>query len=128
MSVTARGFAEARAAIEKLPEMVTARLKAVARQSAQRVAKNGATNLLAKSRAVKTAASIVVIDESQEKRFIVSVPGHPDDPRNLPLWLERGTRFMAARPFMRPALDAEHPRYVSEMGEAATSAAKDALT
>ncbi len=59
---------------------------------------------------------------------MVNSPGHPDRPANLPVWLEFGTRYMTAKPHMRPAADAESERYKFNMVKAAEDAAGEALT
>lgn len=129
MSIIVTGLSEARAAVDKLPDAVTDALKGVAKRTADRIAANAATILRSKTHGTgKTAASIRVLDESADKQYDVNVPGDPSDPSNLPLWIERGTRFQQARPFLRPAGDAEHDRYKREMGEMATQVVKDALT
>jgi hypothetical protein len=126
--VTVTGLKEARAAIEILDVTVITALKAVAKRTADRIAVNAATILRSKTHGTgKTAASIRVLDESAEKRYVVNVPGNPDDPANLPLWLERGTRFMVARPFLRPAGDAETARYKAEMTAIAERSVQEAL-
>ncbi len=126
--VTVTGLKEARDAVERLPETVRDALKTVAKQTADRIAKNAATILRSKTHGTgKTADSIRVLDESVDQQYTVNVPGSPDKPANLPMWLERGTRFMAARPYLRPAGDAESERYKSEMSQAAERSVKDAL-
>lgn len=126
--VTVTGLTEARAAVEQLDATVTARLKTVAKATADRIAANAATILRSKTHGTgKTAATIRVLDESAEKQYTVNCPGDPDRPANLPLWLERGTRYMVARPFLRPAGDAEDARYRTDMAAAAEGAVKQAL-
>ncbi len=126
--VTVTGLQEARAAVATLDVTVQAALKAVAKRTADRIAVNAAALLRSKTHGTgKTAASIRVLDESDEHQYTVNVPGDPEDPENLALWLERGTRFMAARPFLRPSGDAENARYKSDMAKAAEDAVGEAL-
>ncbi len=126
--VTVTGLKEARAAVERLPEHVIAALKAVAKSTAHRIATNAASILRSKTHGTgATADSIRVLDESQHNQFVVNVPGDSSRPSALPLWLERGTRHMAARPFLRPAGDAENERYKHDMAAAAERAVKDSL-
>ncbi len=126
--VTVTGLKEARAAVERLPQEVVAALKAVAKQTAERIAINAASILRSKTHGTgATAASIRVLDESKYKRFTVNVPGSPEKPAQLPAWIERGTRHMAARPYLRPAGDAENERYKRDMAAAAEKAVRDAL-
>lgn len=119
--VTANGLREAIAAVQQLPEAVTNRFKAVAEATANRIAENARRNLLSKTRAVKTAASIVVQDQTAKKQFNVHVPGDPSDDPKLAFWLETGTRNMPAKPYLRPAGDAESQRYRQDMTAAATA-------
>ena len=128
-SAVASGLKELNAGIDRLDETVTARLKATARRSADTIARNAAAILLSKTHGNGgTARSIRVLDESAEKQYVVNCPGDPEKPANLPGWLERGTRHMSARPFMRPAADAESDRYKQNMVAAAEAAAVEVLT
>lgn len=121
-------LAALRAGIDHLPDVVTAALKAEAKATAERVAARAAEILRSKTHGTgKTAASIRVLDESDEKQFVVNCPGDPDRPANLPLWLERGTRYMSARAFMRPAADEASARYQTTMAAIAERAATDLL-
>ncbi len=132
-------LAALRAAVDRFPAEVTAALQAVAKASADRIAKNAATILRSKTHGTgATAKSIRVIDDSPNKTYRVEVPGGPIPTlslhrmkrsgrthtqkvtqNNLPFWLERGTKHMAARPFLRPAADAEQDRYKAAMAAAA---------
>ncbi len=123
--VLANGPRELRAAVDRLPETVTAALKQTAKGSADRIARRAADILRSKTHGTgKTADSIRVLDESERQQFVVNCPGDPSSPANLPLWLERGTRYMTAKAFMRPAADEETDRYIRNM----TAAAEDAVT
>jgi len=113
MSVTVTGLAEARAALEALPEEMTDALKEHAKDTAESIKVDYQRRLLAQTNAHKTAASARVLDESEEKQFTVNVPGHPDDPANLSYWLENGTRNMRAKPALRNAGDAHNQRYIA---------------
>ena len=125
---TVTGLREAMAAVDKLPETVQARVKQVAHATAERIKVGYQQRLRSQTHGTgKTAASARVLDESDEKQFTVNVPGDPDKPANLPMWLERGTRYMTAKPSLRPAGDAENERYKREMAAAYEEAVKDAL-
>jgi HK97 gp10 family phage protein len=125
-SVTATGLAELKRAIDAFPRTVTLALRGVAWHSARRIRTRAQQILRSKTHGTgKTANSIEVIEE--EKSFLVHVAGDPDRPANLPLWLERGTRHMAARPYMRPASDEEEPTYKREMEQAAIKVAEEKL-
>jgi HK97 gp10 family phage protein len=127
MSVLVTGLEEAKAVLDKLPETMTAALKAQAKATADRILDGYRQRILAQTKAHKTAASARVLDESDEKQFTVNVPGHPDDPANLSRWLEYGTRHMVAKPSLRPAGDAEHERYKAEMAAIAERTMREAI-
>jgi HK97 gp10 family phage protein len=126
--VTVTGLKEARAAVDALPETITRVSKGIAKTFADRIAVNAASMLRSKTHGTgKTAASIRVLDESADQQYTVNVPGDPEDPANLPLWLERGTRHMVARPFLRPAGDAESESYKREMAAVLERTVTEAL-
>lgn len=69
------------------------------------------------------ADHIVVVPDDDRKRVLVkSVPDAHVHPANLNLWWEFGTSRMAARPYMRPALDSERDNYPREQAAAALAA------
>ncbi len=128
-SVTVTGLKELSEAIDTLPETVTAALKGVARDTAYRIqtrakalAPVGHDPRLGHTKGEPHLKdSIEVIEQAELKQYIVD-PNTPWLP-NLPLWIERGTRYKRARPFMRPAGDAEDARYKSDSMKAAESVA-----
>jgi hypothetical protein len=122
------GLRELQAAIQKLPDAVTAALKAEARASADRIAAHAASLLRAQTHGTgRTADAIRVLEEGADKQFVVNSPGTADRPANLPIWLEYGTRFMTAKPHMRPAADAESAAYKQHMAAAAERASQKVL-
>ncbi len=130
---TIDGLDELKAAVEQLPSQVTAALKGVAHASALRIQSRARQILTSKIHGhgpdrIRTVDAIVVIEEDARKQFVVTVQ-NPENP-NLGLWLERGTKHMEARPFMRPAGDEEDPRYKRDSLAAAHDAARalDGLT
>lgn len=127
-SVTTTGLDELRRAVEDLPRTVTLALRGVAWQSSRRIKQRAAEILNSKTHGTgKTAASIEIIEELEHKQFVVWPRGNPDRPTALPLWLERGTRFMTAKPFMRPAADEEDAAYKRNMERAAIEVADRVL-
>ena len=107
-------------AIARLPAAVTEALKGEARASADRIAAHAQALLRSQTHGTgATAGAIRVLDESDRRQYVVNAPGTADKPANLSMWLEYGTRFMAARPFMRPAGAAETDRYRANMTAAA---------
>ena len=121
-------LAELQAGIQQLPEAVTAALKGEARSSADRIAAHARALLQSQTHGTgATAGAIRVLDETERKQFTVNSPGTADKPANLPMWLEYGTVFMAAKPHMRPAGEAESDRYRRNMAAAAEGAAQKVL-
>lgn len=110
---TATGLKELRALIEALPDDVTAALKSVARDTAGRIQARaqGLLRSQQKTAAHALADAIAVTEDDAQQQFVVESKAPAGQPANVPLWNERGTRFMAARPYMRPAGDAEQDRY-----------------
>lgn len=114
------GLKELAAAIDRLPETVTVALRDVAASTARRIQER-AKRLAPRSEGLRSrlntgnprlADSIEIVDDVAHKQYQVE-PNTPWNP-NLGLWLERGTVKMQARPFMRPAGDAEDARYKAD--------------
>jgi len=127
-SVTVTGLETLQQQIARLPEAVTAALKVEARASADRIAAHAKALLRSQTHGTgKTADAIRVLDESQEQQYVVNSPGDPDRAANLPLWLEKGTIYMSAKPHMRPAANAESERYKQNMAAAAERTVQKAL-
>lgn len=123
MGVVVTGLRELTDAISRLPEAVTSALKQVANETAHRIAAEAKSNLNAKTHGTgKLARSIHVIERPAEKRFTVDVPGGEGEDPKLGFYVERGTEKMAARPFLRPARDANEARYRRDMAAAAAKA------
>jgi HK97 gp10 family phage protein len=124
-------LASLRAAIDKLPDAVTAQLRAIAWRYAREAKDLARSILLSKAHGHNTeghqhtADSFVIHEEADKKQFRVAVE-NPDQP-NLALWIERGTRFIGARPFERPANDQLYPKYSREMAAAAEGVAEKTL-
>lgn len=127
--VTDIGMKELHQSINAFPRDVTLALRAVAWQSSRRIMARAQEILRSKTSGTgKTADAIHVVEFANEKRFAVTPGrGNPDRPENLPLWLEFGTRFMVARPYLRPAADEENPRYQRGMEDAARKVADGAF-
>ncbi len=128
-SATAIGLAELRAKVDRFPEAVTAALRARAWTTSRIVWTDAKRRLLAqrKTPAHALADALVVLEDAAKKEFLVRSEAPPGQPANLPIWIERGTRFMQARPYMRPAADSAEARYKSDMIAAATQVAEREL-
>lgn len=127
--VTTTGLTEMRAAVQRLPDAVTAALRDVARDTAERVKAEARRLLLAqqKTSAHALADAITVIEDPDNKRMLIESPPPPGQPLNVPIWNEYGTIFMLARPYMRPALDGEDAAYRGDMERASVDAAAAVL-
>ena len=118
---------EARRTVERLPATVTARLRRAASQTATRIQGGARARLRAQTRGTgRTADAISVREDADGKAFAVESKAVRPAPANLPGWLEYGTSKMAARPYMRPAAEAERARYRREIQTAAEQAAHEA--
>lgn len=130
-SVTTTGLKELREAVEKSPVAVEQASLRVARETSYRVAAR-ARGLAPRGPDPRqrggrhTIDSIVVLVDAGKKEVRVEV-GTGVEPPMLPVWIEYGTRFKAARPFMRPALDAERDRYRSDLEQETAKAAAGTL-
>ncbi len=124
-SATAIGLAELRAKVDRFPAAVTAALRARAWTTSRIVWADARRRLLAqrKTPAHALADAMRVLEEPAKKQFLVLSQAPAGQPANLPIWIERGTRFMRARPYMRPAADAAEARYKGDMIAAATAVA-----
>jgi len=142
--VTAPGLAALRAKVDTFPAVVTAQLRSVAWRTSRRVMEQAKAKVPVDTG--YTQDNIYVAEEPDKKLF--RVEAGTDRPRvrivthakpsgrvhtqsvtlnMLPVWLEYGTIHMAARPFLRPAADAEIDRYKAEMLAAAEGVAKQEL-
>jgi len=126
--VLVTGLKEAYANVEALDTHVTEALKGVAHGTADRINTGYRERLRSQTHGTgRTANSSRVLDESAEKQFTVNVPGDPEKWPNLPGALEYGTRFMSAKPSLRPAGDAENERYKADMATAAERVVKGTI-
>ena len=131
-TVTTTGLSELQRAVEKLPVAVEQASLRVARETGYRVAAR------ARGRVPRgpdprqrggqhTMDSIVVLVDAAKKEVRVEV-GTGVEPPMLPVWIEHGTLFMLARPFLRPALDAEDAQYRADLERETADAAAEVLT
>lgn len=127
-TVTQTGVAEMRAAVAALPAQVTAALRDVAVKIGGQVQGDARANLLAHTKAEKTAAAITVAVDEVNKVVTVTSRQAPGDPANNPIWLEHGTIHEPAKPYMLPALKSNEAAYLSESESAANDVAIEALT
>lgn len=134
---TVTGLNEMRAGVRQLPSAVTARLRVVANATAQRVLARARENLRRQTRGTGALAAAIRVQEDASARQVEVISTAPQTrvvngavvrpPLNVPIWVEFGTRHMAARPYMGPALWDESARYVAESRAAAEACAEEAL-
>lgn len=121
-SVTVTGLKERTDGIRMLPDSVTKALRNVALITANRVKDRARarTPFDPKHRDVKRPHlrdTYRIVPDEPRKQFKVEVGGTVLP--MLPVWLEFGTAYMSARPFLRPAADAEEAHYKQAMVTAA---------
>ncbi len=126
-AMTSMGLEEMRQAVEQLPAAVTTALRSVAMGTANRLQERAREILLSKSNAVKTAAAIVVVEDAPNQQFLVNSGPAAGDPKNVPIWLEHGTRHQAARAYMRPAADGAQEQYRTDIDAASVFAVEQVL-
>lgn len=120
---TQTGVAELKRSIDRFSDDQTAALKAVARATAERILARERQLLSSQTHgAGNTADALFIEEDAANKQLIVRFGLIKKRPANIPVWLEYGTVQMTARPFIRPAADAEKERYRRDM-EAASAAA-----
>lgn len=130
-TVTTTGLRELTVAVEKLPVTVEQASLRVARETSYRVAARARGRVPRgpdprQRGGLHTVDSIVVLVDAEKKEVRVEV-GTGVEPPMLPIWIEFGTRFQVARPFMRPALDAEDAQYRQDLERETAQAAADLL-
>lgn len=126
--VTTTGQKEFEAAVENLPNEMTLALRAVAFRVSRTVHADMRKRFEAQIHDQPPKAVVFTIDEEADKQqFVIDVAAAPDKPANLPLWLERGTVHMRARPYARPALKAADAEYRSEMERVSLETARKVM-
>lgn len=128
-SFTQTGLAEMKAAIAKFPAAHTARLRAVAEAAAHRVRARAQQILASKTHGTgRTEARIGEVQEdAANQQFLIVSRAPRGRASNLPWLLEYGTSKMGARPYMRPAADAEEDQYRREMDTASADETRKAF-
>jgi hypothetical protein len=101
--------------IDTFPSDVIEALRAVAWRTSRRVKDRALEILNAKTGGkADRIVTITIVEDAEQKVFRVIAEGPSNKPANLALWFEKGTRYMVAKPFLRPAADAEEERHRSE--------------
>lgn len=133
--VTVTGVNELRSAVASLDVLVQSRMRAVALVTANRVA--ASARQFARGFGWQTTPSEITVRDGndaghvmpgsinsivkegdradiEKNAYVVEVVPGGNRPKNLPLWLEFGTRKMTARPFMLPSADLHRKAYVAD--------------
>lgn len=127
--VTTTGLDAMYAATRGLENRVQGRLRAVAAATAFRIKVRAQALLKAQTHGTgATAEAIGIIDDHAHKRYQVISQAPVGKPGNLPVWIEYGTAFQTARPYMRPAADAERLNYETAMINAAVDEVRGVLS
>lgn len=146
------GFDELKRDVQTFPARVSASLRGVAFSTAARVMANARANLAARTHGTgATAAAIHIIEDEENRQFIVESPGvaHPlfsshtmtrsgrshtqrVTQNNLPIWLEYGWTMRNGQPhrgyyYMHDAATAENARYAKDMEAVALAEARNTL-
>lgn len=130
-SVTVTGLKELTDGIRQLPDSVTKALRTVALITANRVKARARarTPYDPQHRDLKRPHlrdTYTIVADDAHKQFKVDVGGTVLP--MLAVWLEFGTAHMSARPFLRPAADAEEAQYKRAMVNAAEAIVTKKLT
>lgn len=117
---TATGLDELARDIDALPREVELSLRAVAWRTSRRIVDRAREILNGRTggKADRIAAFTIVENEAQH-HFRVIAEGPADKPANLAGWFENGTRFMSAKPYLRPSADASEESYRDDAQQAA---------
>jgi hypothetical protein len=127
-SYTQTGLSELQAQITQFPATVTRRLRIAAERRARVVYADMVRLLNAQTHGEgNTARALEIVEDAANKQFIVRFGLIDDRPANLPLWLEYGTVHMTARPFARPAAEANRAPYAQDQQAACDDAMAEAF-
>lgn len=123
------------AALDRLPDVMQERhTKPAAKVTADNIAREARARV--RRRTGRTAAGITV-EESHDGQGYVVLPfneqfelaiisaGNDQQPENLPIWLEFGTRFMTARPYFFASARLEEGAHDRRMRQAIQNAIDD---
>lgn len=114
-------------ALDRLDDRIGDRLKAVAKDTAERIRTGAIQRLSAQTQGTGQTAAALTIDEINGgyRLYVGPVPQRSE---NVPLWLEFGTRHMSARPWLFKAAlleEGPHFRRVAEAVDAAIAGLGD---
>lgn len=137
--MTITGLDEFKAAVGRLQGVVLVASRDVAMATALREQET-ARRLLRSQQTTEAHAladAITIVDDPANKQvLVVSFPPDAEgryrgrlvqQPANVPIWNEYGTQTMTARPYMRPASDAEEDRYAHDGDAAIATAVEEVL-
>lgn len=126
-SFTQTGLAEMKAAIARFPEDHTARLRAVAAATADRLMKRSQAMMDSHGTGATAARIGPVQEDKANQQFLVISRAPKGAASNLPWLLEYGTIDTPAFGYMRKAADAEEERYRADMEAASVDETQKAF-
>lgn len=127
-SFVGKGLEEFKAGVDRFAEDQAVAHRAVDLAAAKRILARERSLLLTQTSGQGNTAAAMEIREYPETHTVVVAFGTiRDRPSRLPIWIEFGTIHQPARPFARPAIDAERARVTKEHEKASIDAAKKSL-
>lgn len=101
--------------LEQLPATVEARLLSIAEQTAQRIATEARRRVPILTGVTREGIDVERMEQGGAGYVVVA---YRQQFPNLPLWLEKGTKHMTARPFFDVAAELERGPYARQVREA----------
>lgn len=135
--LTTTGLTELIRSLDQWPAAETVAARQVAADTAARQQARARATLLSPtpsllhgriSTAEHVADAIELVEDAPNQKFQVISKAPRGNPANLPIWIEFGTSKQAARPYMRPAADAETERYHHDLEAAVAAVAAKVFT
>jgi len=110
------GRAELLRDLEQLPADLLAQQRTIARRSAQNIQGDARRRLRQRQKtSAHELADHIEVHEDAANSMVSTISFPPgNQPANVTIWNEHGTSTMDARPYMRPAADAERENYARQ--------------
>lgn len=108
-------------ALDQCDDRIGAALHAVAKETAERIRAGAVQRLSAQTAGTGATAAAVTID-AIKGGYRVYVGPVPHRPENVPLWLEFGTKYMSARPWLFKTAQLEEGPHFRRVADAVQEA------